>query len=141
MDDRPRVAFIEDDAEIRLVVLDALSSEGMDVYVAERESVDVSSIAGWQPDVIFVNPRGALAATRPPFSVALAMAEDERLAAVPLVVMGDPWTLWEHGSEVDMLRPSAILRIPFSVDELVELVSGIRLRQRMVTRSSAAGTA
>lgn len=72
--------------------------------------------------MLLVDPQGMADAERRPFAVALAMREDPRLAEVPVVLLSAPWTLWQHESEVQLLRPIVTLSKPVSVPELVEAV-------------------
>jgi DNA-binding response OmpR family regulator len=122
MDDRIRVAFIDDSESLRSVVLEVVSEAGMDVYVAERESIDLAHLAQWHADVVVIDPQGGIDASRAPFAVAFALRDDPSLADVPIVFVANAWTLWQHEAEVQMVRPVATLTKPFHLGELVDAV-------------------
>ena len=119
MTDRMRVAFVDDSEALRSVALEAFTDAGIDVLVAERESVDLDEVAEWGPDVLVVDPQGMPGAARRPFDVALAVREHPRLARVPVVLLSGPWTLWQYESEVQLVKPAATVNKPFTLPELI----------------------
>lgn len=122
---RIRVAFVDDSEPLRALALDVLADAGMDVYTLERETADLDAIAEWTPDVVVIDPQGGSDAKRPPFSVALAMAEDDRLTDVPIMLLSDAWTMWQHEDALRLLQPALTLAKPFSVDEFVDAVQAL----------------
>lgn len=122
MNERMRVAFVDDSEDLRSVALEALRDAGMDAMVAERESVNIDQVAEWGPDVLIVDPQGMPGASRHPFDVALAVRDHPTLGDVPIVLLTAPWTLWQYESEVQLVRPAATLNKPFSLPELIDAV-------------------
>lgn len=122
---RIRVAFVDDSETLRALALDVFADAGMDVYALERETADVDAIAEWAPDVVVIDPQGGADATRAPFSVALAIANDYRLADVPVMLITDAWAMWQHEDALRLLQPARTVAKPFSVDEFVDAVRAL----------------
>ncbi len=122
MSSRRRVALVDDSPEIRLLGLDVFTSEGMDVYVAERETLDLDDLAQWSPDVVIIDPQGGPASTTPPFAVAQRIRDDTRLHEIPLVLLGSRGTMWQDEPQLDAVRPAATIGKPFALDELIDAV-------------------
>lgn len=116
---RGRVAFIDDAPQLRTLALELLNAEGFDVLVAELETVSLDDVAAWNPDVIVIDPVGAPDASRPPFSMALAIRDDERLARARLIVLASSWAMWQHEPELRLLGSADVIHKPFSASELL----------------------
>lgn len=119
---RRRVALVDDSPEIRLLALDVFTSEGMDIYVSERETLDLDDLARWSPDVVLIDPQGGAAASYPPFAVAERIRGDPRLGTVPFVLLGSPSTLRQDEPQLELVRPVRTIGKPFSLDELIDSV-------------------
>ena len=122
MSSRRRVALVDDSPEMRLLGLEVFTSEGMDVYVAERETLDLDDLAQWSPDVVVIDPQGGPASATPPFAMAQRIRDDPRLHEVPLVLLGSRWTMWQNEPQLDAVRPAATIGKPFALDELIDAV-------------------
>lgn len=107
---RRRIAFIDDDRDVRLRVLCALADAGMDAYVAGCDSVNPSTVVAWRPDVIVINPVDHATSKRP-FAVVRSLREERVLRQVPLVVVIDPLTPPQFEAELDELAPAAKLAL------------------------------
>lgn len=103
----------------------------MDVLVAERDTVQVDDLARFDPDVFVVDPCGAAGASRPPFTVALAIRRNPRLVDIPLILLTETWTLELHAAEAERVRPDATLLIPFDLDVFVGTVRQAAASRRM----------
>ena len=119
---RRRVAVVDDSPEVRLLALDVFTGEGMDVFVAERETLDLDDLAQWSPDVVVIDPQGGPASTTPPFAVAQRIRDDTRLREVPLVLLASGWTMWQNEPQLHAVRPAATIGKPFALDELINAV-------------------
>ena len=122
MTDEVRVAFVDDSPELRALATEIFEEYGIESCTVARTSVAEAAVARWGPTVIVIDPQGGPDAARIPFEVALAIRKRPRLSDVPIVLLAEPWTLWQHEQEVALLRPEATLPKPFSLDELVQTV-------------------
>ena len=126
---RTRVAFVDDSPEIRELAVQIFANNGIDIFTAERETVDLADIAAWKPDVIVIDPQGRQDAHRPPFEVARSVSSVAGLSDVPLVLLTSQWALWQHEMEVQALLPAAVLTKPFGVKEFLGAVRRAARRQ------------
>ena len=127
--------MIDDSEEFRTTLLEVLVRAGIDPYVAERETVDIEAVAAWKPDVIVLDPRGGAGARRRPFSIALVLRRHPALAAIPLLLLTDSWTTWQHEAEVGIVQPAEVLPKPFSVDELLEAIGRLTPASRAAAQA------
>jgi hypothetical protein len=111
--------------ELCSLVLDITSEAGMDGWVAEGDTIQVEDLARFDPNVILVAPGGPANGSRPPFTAALEIRRDVRLADVPLVLVTDDWTLQVQAAEVMMVRPEGTLLMPFQLDHFIATVGQV----------------
>ncbi len=120
MPDAKRVLVVEDDPAIRRLLADTLADEGHDVRQAMSgpEALDVLEV--WLPDVILLD------IALPGMDGRVFRTHQTSLAPpasdVPVIIVTGTHDYSRLTSE---LGAAALLRKPFDLDELVELVSQV----------------
>jgi len=119
MPDR-RVLVVEDDPDIRRLLVDVLVDEGHEVREAESGAEALALLQEWLPDLIFLDM------TLPEMDGRAFRAAQRRLpppaSQAPIVIVTG---LHDHAALVEELDAVALLRKPFDLDELVALVEAL----------------
>jgi DNA-binding response OmpR family regulator len=117
MTEPARVLVVEDDRYIRQLVVDTLTDEGYEVRAAESGEAGLEVLGAWVPDLILLD------VTLPTMDGPSFRAEQRRLpapaSAVPVVLVTGAY---KHEHLVKDLEAYALLRKPFDLDRLVDLV-------------------
>ncbi|MGN6360522.1 MAG: response regulator [Thermomicrobiales bacterium] len=124
MPDR-RLLVVEDDADIRRLLVDVLVDEGHEVREAESGAEALALLQEWAPDLILLDM------TLPEMDGRAFRAAQRRLpppaSQAPVVIVTG---MYDHAALVEELDAVALLRKPFDLDELVALVEALSISER-----------
>jgi CheY-like chemotaxis protein len=112
-----RVLVVEDEADLRRLLVDSLIDEGHEVREATSGAGALALLREWVPDLILLD------ITLPQMDGRTFRSEQRRLPApasqVPVVIVTGTH---DHATLAEELGAAALLRKPFDLDELVALV-------------------
>jgi CheY-like chemotaxis protein len=118
MPDR-RILVVEDDPDIRRLLVDVLVDEGHEVSEAESGAEALALLQEWLPDLIFLDM------TLPEMDGRAFRAAQRRLPPASQAPVAIVTGLYDHAALVEELDAVALLRKPFDLDELVALVEAL----------------
>ena len=114
-----RVLVIEDNDDLRSLLADVLEDAGFEVTAVANGVEALELLQAWQPAAIVLD------LMMPVMDGPTFLRERRRvpaLAAVPVLVLtAHPY----HYRVLDGLRPTAVLRKPYDVDELIDAVQAL----------------
>ena len=118
--ERPRIAVIDDDRSCLQLVQELLEDEGFDVATRDDLRGAHEFIRDCQPDVVILD----LIQERKPVGLAVlaALAEDEHLRGLPLIVVSADALRLGHIGHGLQDEGVAVLSKPFDLQALVDLV-------------------
>lgn len=118
MTEPARVLVVEDDRYIQQLVVDLLTDEGYEVRPAGNGELALATLETWVPDLILLD------ITLPTMDGPTFRAAQQRLpapaSAVPVVLVTGAH---DHANLVTDLDARALLRKPFDVERLLDLVA------------------
>ena len=123
---RPRIAVVDDDRSCLQLVRELLEDEGYEVSTLDDLREGYQFIKACQPDLVVLD----LIQDRKPvgLGVLAAVAEDEHLRGVPLIVVSADALRLRHLRRGLQDEGVAILSKPFDLQALVDLVRQCLLR-------------
>jgi CheY-like chemotaxis protein len=126
--ERPRIAVIDDDWSCLQLVQELLEDEGFQVAIRADLHGSYEFIKRWQPDVVILD----LIQDRRPvgLGVLAALAEDEHLRGLPLIVVSADAVRLRHLERGLQDEGVSVLTKPFDLQELVDLVRQALLEAR-----------
>ncbi len=111
-----QVLVVEDDPDIRAAVAETLALEGYRVSEAANGSEALTRARSEHPDVILLD---LMMPVMDGWHFRAEQEADPSISAIPVVVVT---ACPPQDSRVRALRPAALLRKPFSLDDLVDIV-------------------
>jgi DNA-binding response OmpR family regulator len=119
-----RLLIVEDDPDIRESLGELLAAEGFVVSVAEngRSALDHLGSCEVLPQVILLD---LMMPVMNGEQFRAAQLADERLSAIPIVIMSAARELTQTG---ERLQAAAVLKKPLGIDPLVESLRKVALR-------------
>jgi CheY-like chemotaxis protein len=118
--ERPRIAVVDDDRACLQLMRELLEDEGFEVATHHDLRHAYEFIKSCQPDVVILD----LIQERKPvgLGVLAAVAEDEHLRGLPLIVVSADAVRLQHLGRGLHGEGVAVLNKPFDLQELVDLV-------------------
>ena len=119
MEDVNRVLIVEDNEDLRALLGDVLDDAGFDVLTVSNGAEALEATRRWQPAAIVLD-------LMMPVMDGAAFLRERRLvpalASVPVLVLtAHPY----HHRVLDGLGPTAVLRKPYDLDELISAVQAL----------------
>jgi DNA-binding response OmpR family regulator len=116
-----RIAIIEDDAAIRLLLQATLADEGYEVLQIAGPGDVLAQLAAAAPDLVLLDL--VLGRWGDGLALAQAIRKDPLLLDTPIVVMSAAVTvLQQHAEALDLLR-CHVLEKPFDLDRLLGVIA------------------
>ena len=115
---------VDDDPDIRLLVLNVLTDEGWEVRGTETGTEALQLLQIWRPDVILLDVVLPVMSAR---SFRTEVDKTEAFRDIPIIVMSGVADLRQTAGA---LRAAAALRKPFPVEELVRVITSVSSRHR-----------
>ena len=115
-DSRRRVLVVEDDADIRCFVTEALTWEGYEVQEAADGFLALAVLAEWRADLVVLDLM--MPCCDGWMFRAEQLARDD-LSAIPVVIMS---AAHDAQRETDKLQAAAVIPKPFELDRLLATV-------------------
>lgn len=116
MTDRPRILVVDDDDQIRSLIVDVLELEGYETRGAADGRAALATAQGWRPDLIVLD-------LMMPGMDGWAFRAEQRhradIAAIPVLIVSATRHLEQR---TQSLAPAAVIAKPFDIDRLVEIV-------------------
>jgi len=114
---QPRILIVEDNADLRAVLVDALSDADYEICEASNGMEALTLAESWLPDAILLD---LMMPDMDGAEFLRARRERPFLARVPVMVLtAHPF----HHRLLDGLGPTVVVRKPYNLDELLDAVA------------------
>ena len=116
IDSRRRVLVVEDDADIRCFVTEALTWEGYEVQQVTNGYEALAVLSEWRADLVLLD---LMMPELDGWGFRAEQLARDDLAGIPVVVMS---AAWNPHREADKLQAAAVIPKPFELDRLLATV-------------------
>jgi CheY-like chemotaxis protein len=114
---QPRLLVVDDDPNIREILLAAFDDEGYEVRAAQHGQAALAALGEWQPDLIVFD---LMMPVMDGWTFRARQLENPAWAHIPVVVLSAV-SNWE--ARMNGLKAQAFFSKPFKLDDLLDTIS------------------